>query len=75
MLTAIVTTGLVCLVTEKLFKIELSFFFFFLPFHSIHGEPGMLQFIGSQRVRQDLATEKQQELLLSSRISSYSGGI
>ena len=73
MLTAIVTTGLVCLVTETLFKIELSFFF--LPFHSIHVEPGMLQFIGSQRVRQDLATEKQQELLLSSRISSYSGGI
>ena len=34
MLTAIVTTGLVCLVAEKLFKIELSFFFFAISFCS-----------------------------------------
>ena len=35
----------------------------------------MLQFIGLQRVRQDLAIEQQQQkLLFSSRISSYSGG-
>ena len=27
------------------------------------GEPGMLQFMGSQRVRHDLATEQQQKLV------------